>query len=95
MATIRIYDPTAATSAEQVGAVPLPARLTGLTVGIIDNSKPNFDNLAREFGHLLQERYGVARIEYRKKRAPTVPAAAEVYDELAARCHLVFCGSGD
>jgi len=95
MATIRIYDPTALPTGLRVGAVAMPRSLKGLVVGVIDNTKPNFDNLAREFTGLLRDRYGAADVVYRKKRSPTLPAESIVYDELAARCHIIFCGSGD
>jgi len=92
---ILIYDPSVPAGGAEVGAVPLPRSLRGLTIGVIDNTKPNFDRLAAEFTGVLRERHQVGEVVIRRKRSPTVPAPAEVYDELAARCHLVFCGSGD
>jgi hypothetical protein len=94
-ATVKLYDPT---------GVPLPAAaqvkqtrtaLAGKVVGFIDNSKPNFDRLADDLAELLTTRYGVARVLRHRKRAASVPAAADVLDELARDCDLVIAGSGD
>ena len=94
-ATVRLYDPT---------GVPLPAAadvkqtltaLAGKVVGFIDNSKPNFAQLADDLAALLTTRYGVARVLRHRKRAASVPAAAEVLNEFARECDLVIAGSGD
>lgn len=96
MATIRLYEPT---------GVPLPAAaaevkqtvtaLAEKVVGFIDNSKPNFSHLADDLAELLTTRYGVARVLRHRKRAASVPAAADLLDDFARQCDLVITGSGD
>jgi hypothetical protein len=95
VAEILIYDPTVLPTTATIAGVAFPRSLAGLVIGVIDNTKPNFDNLARELTAVLRDRHQVADVVYRKKRSPTVPAEPIVYDELAARCHLILCGSGD
>jgi hypothetical protein len=94
-ATLKLYDPT---------GVPLPAALqvertltalSGKVVGFIDNSKPNFDHLVDDLAELLTSRHGVARVLRHRKRAASVPAAADVIDDFARQCDLVVAGSGD
>lgn len=96
-ATLKLYDPTGAplpAAATAPGAAALHG-LAGKVVGIIDNSKPNFSDLADDMARLLMERLGVAGVLRHRKRAASVPAAAEVLDDFAARCDLVIAGSGD
>jgi hypothetical protein len=90
-----VYEPTGRVQPVHVAAPPRLKTLRGINVGIIDNTKPNFDLLAKELGRLLQLDSGVANITIRSKRAPSVPATDETYDELARTSNLVFAGSGD
>lgn len=94
-ATLMIYDPTAPAAAE---ARVVRRRLDGLAgraVGFIDNAKPNFHHLVDDLADLLVRRYGVAKILKRAKRGPSMPAAPEVIEALAAECDLIITGSGD
>jgi hypothetical protein len=90
-----VYEPTGRVQPVHVAAPPRLTTLRGINVGFIDNTKPNFDLLAKELGRLLQQDKGVATVTIRAKRAPSVPATDETYDELARTCNLVFTGSGD
>ena len=69
--------------------------LVGKTVGIIDNSKPNFDHLSDDIKLLLLERYGVKAVVQRKKLMASIPAPKEVMDEMEKDCDLVITGLGD
>ena len=94
-AELLVYEPTGAVRPVEVKAPPRLATLRQINVGFIDNTKPNFDLLAKELGRLLKEQTGVANVTIRSKRAPSVPATEETYAELARTCNLVFTGSGD
>jgi hypothetical protein len=76
-------------------AKPSLTALTGKVVGFIDNAKPNFGLLAEDLGELLKAKYGVSRVITRRKSSASVPAKAEVIDELSAVCDVVITGSGD
>ena len=95
MTRIRVLSPVGQVRAENLTAPPLPADLSGLTVGFIDNTKHNFDRLADEIGTLLRERHGVKAVVRRRKGNAAVPAPPETLAELAKQCDLVFAGSGD
>jgi hypothetical protein len=95
MATIRVLSPLGAVIADQVTAPPLPADWAGLTVGFVDNTKHNFDRLAREMGDLLRERHGVRAVVHRRKANASTAAPPEILAELAKACDVVFAGSGD
>ena len=62
--------------------MPLPAAadvqrtltaLAGKVVGFIDNSKPNFAELADDLAALLTAQHGVARVVRHRKRAASIP----------------------
>jgi hypothetical protein len=92
---ILVFNPTATSRLKMTGVRLNRSDLNGLTLGIIDNGKPNFDVLAGHMAKILQEEYGVANVVYKSKASSAVPAPAAVYDELAAQCDLVVTGSGD
>jgi hypothetical protein len=78
-----------------IEARPLPARLDGLHVGFLDNTKANFDILARGLADVLRERHRVAAVTIRRKPNASTPAPPEVIAALAKECQVVFAGSGD
>jgi hypothetical protein len=92
---MQVYDPTAPSPEATQNLRRSVGDLSGKVVGFIDNSKPNFNLLIDDLSTLLTERYGVKTIVKRGKRGASMPAAAQVIDELAAQCDLVVTGSGD
>lgn len=96
MTTLTLFDPTA--PRREAPATPAARKgltLQGAVVGFIDNAKPNFNFLVDDLAELLTAKYGVARVIKRRKRSASVPAPAEVMDELTRECDLVITGSGD
>ncbi len=69
--------------------------LHGKVVAFIDNSKPNFSQLADAIAEVVKTRYGVASIIKHSKRAPTMGATEAVFADVVAHCDLVITGSGD
>jgi hypothetical protein len=94
-ATLTLYDPTAPGQAAAERIDRTLSGLAGKVVGFIDNAKPNFDHLVDDLADLLVARYGVTRVIKRKKKSASVPATAEVLDEISEQCDLVITGSGD
>ena len=95
MSLITVLSPVAELRPATTAIPSLPADLRGITVGFLDNTKSNFDRLVADLGELLRERYGVAGIVHRKKANASTPASAELIDELAKQCDVVFAGSAD
>jgi hypothetical protein len=83
------------TSAARVAALPRFADLSGKTIGLLDNSKPNADQLEERFAELLRERLGVAKVIARRKITAQAGAPKEFLDELAAQADFVLSGLGD
>lgn len=93
--TIELYDPTGVRLPSIDAVTRTATALAGRVVGFIDNSKPNFAELVADLSELLLARHGVTRVVVQRKRAASVPAAADVLDSLARECDLVVAGSGD
>jgi hypothetical protein len=93
---IHIYDPTMKSAIEPLRVNLMPRPLSSqVRLGIIDNSKPNFDFLATDLAELLTEQHGVELVETVHKHSAAAPASDTVYDRLALTCDLVLSGSGD
>jgi hypothetical protein len=95
MGRIRVLSPVGEVKTESVLIPPLPDQWRGLSIGFLDNTKPNFDRLVEEMGALLRDRYGVREVVHRKKANASTPAAPEIVADLAKACDVVFAGSGD
>lgn len=95
--TITLFDPTAPRREALAGkpARPTVKSLQGAVVGFIDNAKPNFGALADDLGELLKAKYGVARIVKHRKTSASIPAKAQVIEDLVGECDVVIAGSGD
>ena len=72
-----------------------PDHLEGKRIGFLDNTKANFDVLARDVARELRERFGAASVTIRRKLNASTPAPPELLAFLAHECDLVFTGSGD
>lgn len=94
MKTTRLFDPTGV-RAEAAAVRQSLTHLAGKVVGFIDNTKPNFRELAEALGALLVSGYGVSRILVHRKRNASIAATDEAIESFAARCDLVIAGSGD
>ena len=92
---MQVYDPTAPSPEATQNLRRSVGDLKGKVVGFIDNSKPNFNLLIDDIAELLTSRYGVKAIVKSGKRGASMPATAQVLDELADQCDLVVTGSGD
>ena len=92
---IRVLSPEGEAREAAFTAPDLPASLTARTVGFLDNSKANFDNLVAAMGVLVRERFGVAGVVHRRKSSFSSPAPREILEELAKQCDVVFTGSAD
>jgi hypothetical protein len=93
--TVILFDPTAPRQEDHRGELRTLARLEGSVVGFIDNAKPNFNHLVDDLADLLMSRHGVRAVVKRRKRAASVPAPADMMQELTTECDLVITGSGD
>ena len=93
--TITVLDPTAPPRELSHSMAMRPEDLRGRTVGFLWNSKPNGDALFSRLEELLRQKYEIADVSYGRKPTASIPASAEVLDQLVASADAVVVGLGD
>lgn len=88
-----ILDPTAEREPAAKPAAARPPKIDGLTVGLLDISKPRGDYFMQRLGDALAEA-GVAVRHYQKPTF-TKPAPTALRQEIAEACDLVVEGLAD
>lgn len=94
MSSMRIYDPTAPSSRQQARPAPRPGSLSGLRVGILDNSKANAGLLMGAIAEELKARHGARDVIVRRKPV-NGPASAAILKDFQAGADVVLAGSAD
>ena len=74
---------------------PRPQSLKGLTVGLLDNSKPNGATVLRAIGRELQEKYGVREVRMFKKGYFGTPVDESVIQQMLDNCDFAVAAIGD
>ena len=93
---IEILDPTTEAAAPQTIAwAPRPTALDGKRVALIENTKFNSDQLLARIGEILKAEYGVAEWKMYRKHNASVPAHAEIIEEVKASADVMVAGIGD
>jgi hypothetical protein len=87
-------DPTAAGTVAPVPPARRPARLDGLVVGLLDNTKEQADLVLDAVGAVLRERHGAAAVVRRRKEHYARPAAPALITELAGQVHVAVAALG-
>jgi hypothetical protein len=83
-----VLDPTAEMAPAVRTQVTRPARLDGLTIGLLDISKPRGDVFLDHLDHRLQQR-GWNVVRYAKPTF-TRPAPIDLRQEIAVHCDVVI-----
>lgn len=92
----RLLDPTGDSErATNTTLAPRPQSLKGLTVGLLDNTKPNGAVILRAVGRELQERYGVKEIRMFAKGYFGTPVEESVVQQMLHNCDFAVAGIGD
>ena len=76
-------------------AQPRPQSLTGLTVGLLENTKPNATVLLRAVGRELQEKYGVREVRMFSKSYFGTPVDESVVQQMLNNCDFAVAAIGD
>ena len=91
-----IFDPTSPPSARSVAALaPRPRTLSGLRVGLVENTKFNSDTLLLKLAARLGTEHGMTVAHMARKRSPSHEVDEGAIEELARRCDVVISGIGD
>ncbi len=91
-----LLDPTGDSErATNTTLAPRPQSLKGLTVGLLDNAKPNGSVILRAVGRELQERYGVREIRMFQKGYFGTPVEESVVQQMLHNCDFAVAAIGD
>lgn len=97
MATLEpMLDPTGvAGEAASTTLSPRPVSLEGLTVGLLDNTKPNATLLLAAIGELLTTQYGVGALKEYTKDYFGTPVKPELLAQIVDEVDVVVTAVGD
>ena len=93
----RLLDPTGDSErdANTTLAQPRPQSLRGLTVGLLDNTKPNGLTILEAVGRELVQRYGVREVRMFAKGYFGTPVEESVINQMLHNCDFAVAGIGD
>ena len=92
--SIRVLDPTFAEATATTDRVAGLTSLAGCTVGLLDNSKINVQQLLNHVEEILRTRHSVKAVVRLKKPDASRPAPATVVAEMKG-CDAVISAVGD
>jgi hypothetical protein len=92
---LAVFDPRGRVDAERVELAPRAAALSGLRLGILDNTKWNANRLLRKTAALLAERHGIGPVTYYKKESFSKAAEPALVATIAADNDVVLTAIGD
>ena len=91
-----LLDPTGAGDQEtNTSLAPRPTSLKGLTVALLENTKPNAVTILNAVGRELQEKYGVAEVRMFRKGYFGTPVEESVVQQMLHNCDFAVAGIGD
>jgi hypothetical protein len=90
-----VFDPRGRVDAERVELAPRAAALTGLRLGVLDNTKWNANRLLRKTAALLEAKHGIGAVSYYKKESFSKPADPALIAEIASSNDIVLTAIGD
>jgi len=93
----RLLDPTGAgdQNTNTSLAMPRPQSMAGLTVGLLENGKPNATVLLRAVGRELREKYGVREVRMFSKSYFGTPVDESVVHQMLHNCDFAVAAIGD
>ena len=92
---MEILDPTTEAATQSIAYAPRPTALEGKRVALIQNTKFNSDRLLEKIGNILKAEYGVADWRMYNKHNASVPAHAEIIEEVKKSADVMVAGVGD
>jgi hypothetical protein len=95
MGTVKVWDPTVATTEGIHALAKRPARLAGLRLGLLDNGKTNSDLLLGDLAAWLAETHGTVSSTRLVKPSISSVAPPEQIAQLIETCDVVIAGVGD
>ena len=95
MNTIPVYDPRGVVEAALVPTAPRVKTLTGLRLGILDNTKWNANKLLRGLRDRLARKHALGAVTYYRKQGFSLNAAPDLIEDIAGNNDIVLTAIGD
>jgi hypothetical protein len=92
---MKLFDPTSRPASREVEVARRPSDLTGLRLGLVDNTKFNSDTLLRKLAERLARRHGMTVALTSRKRSPSHAIEEAAIRALRSQADLVVSGIGD
>ena len=92
---MRIVDPIGSSAALDRTLAARPRTLAGMTIALLDNSKPNAGVLLERVGALLAARGGARAVRAWSKPGSSTGATPAVLEEIAAAARVALTASAD
>jgi hypothetical protein len=90
-----VFDPRGRVEAGLLAPAPRVARLAGLRLGVLDNTKWNAGLLLRKTAVRLGDRFAFAAVNYYKKESFAKAAEPALVAQIAADNDIVLTAIGD
>ena len=92
---MKLFDPTSTPRERRVALAARPHDLTGLRVGLIENTKFNSDVILKKLGEQLAQRHGMTVSRMIRKRSPSHGVTEEQVESLRKISDFIVSGVGD
>jgi hypothetical protein len=92
---VKIFDPTASPTPRVLEMAPLPARLAGVRLILVENTKFNSETLLKKLADRLGRKHGTTVGGVHRKRSPSHEIEEGVIPGLRRQADLVISGIGD
>ena len=93
--SLEIFDPTVSPVKEEILFAPRPQNLSGLRVGLVENSKHNSDVLLLKIADRLKTKYDIKMTLLHRKESASDYVTGQAIDELIKKADFVLAGIGD
>ncbi|HEV8530101.1 MAG TPA: hypothetical protein VGT00_01650 [Methylomirabilota bacterium] len=90
-----IVDPAGSSAATARNLAVRPGSLEGVTIALLDNSKPNARVLLERLGALLAAQGGARAVRVWSKPGSSISAATSVLEEIASSSRVALTASAD
>lgn len=92
---IMLLDPRGVADVKRIVSSPRPKSVAGLTIGVIDNTKPNFDLFMDTVQEQLLSVFKAKEVVRYRKPGRTKGVSSEILADIKNRCDFVITGLGD
>ena len=93
--TMDVFDPTNTPREEPIRFAARPQELSGLKVGLVDNTKFNSRVILEKIAARLKERHGVDLVHIDTKQSPSHGVSEDAVKAFKTKADFVIAGIGD